>query len=186
MTLSSDDKELLLRIARQHIFTCLRGAEPPEYNITSEALAEKGVGAFVSLYLGKELRGCIGSFGSPTPLFETISDMAVAAATTDPRFDPLTPADLLSIVIEISVLTPVKRATDVSEIEVGRHGLYIVKGEKRGVLLPQVAAEQGWGRNEFLDHTCMKAGLEPGDWKADDAEIYTFEADIMKEVRKVI
>ncbi|MFQ5328613.1 MAG: AmmeMemoRadiSam system protein A [Thermodesulfobacteriota bacterium] len=186
MALSKEDKDLLLRIARKHIFTCLRGGEPPEFNITSGALSEKGMGAFVSLHIGKELRGCIGSFGSPTPLFETISDMAVAAATTDPRFEPLTPSELMAVVIEISVLTPMKKIDDVSEVEVGRHGLYIVKGDKKGVLLPQVATEQGWVRNEFLDHTCVKAGMEPGDWKEDGAEIYTFEADIIKEERKSV
>ncbi len=186
MTLSSEEKDLLLQVARQHIFTCLRGGEPPEYNITSGALCEKGMGAFVSLHIGKELRGCIGSFGSPTPLYETISDMAVAAATTDPRFEPLTPSELMATVIEISVLTPMKKIDDVSEIEVGRHGLYIVKEAQKGVLLPQVAIEHGWGREQFLDHTCIKAGMEPGDWKADGAEIYTFKADIIKEHRKSI
>ncbi len=186
MMLSSEEKDLLLRIARQNISACLRGGEPPEYNITSGALCEEGRGAFVSLYIGKELRGCIGSFGSPTPLYETISNMAVAAATTDPRFEPLTPSELMATVIEISVLTPMKKIGDVSEVEVGRHGLYIVKGEQKGVLLPQVATEQRWVRDEFLDHTCVKAGMEPGDWKEDGAEIYTFEADIMQEERKSI
>ncbi|MFQ5586489.1 MAG: AmmeMemoRadiSam system protein A [Thermodesulfobacteriota bacterium] len=183
MTFSSEERDLLFKIAREAIASCIGGGEPPSIDVPYEALCEKGRGAFVSLHKGKELRGCIGSFGSPTPLYETISDMAVAAATTDPRFEPLTPEELREVTLEISVLTPLKKIGDVSEIEVGRDGIYIMKGANKGVLLPQVATEYGWEREQFLDHTCLKAGLKPGEWKDEGVAINPIEAEIFSEQR---
>jgi AmmeMemoRadiSam system protein A len=106
--------------------------------------------------------------------------MAVSAATEDPRFPTLEPAELGKVAIEISVLTPFEKISDPEVIEVGRHGLYMEKGMNRGLLLPQVATEYGWDRYHFLDQTCLKAGLPAGAWK-EGADIYTFSAQIFNE-----
>jgi len=147
--------------------------------VRSPCLLEKR-GAFVSIKKDGDLRGCIGIFISDKPLYLTVVDMAISAATQDPRFMPLTAPELSQISIEISALTPLKKIEDVSEIEVGRHGLYIVKGYCRGVLLPQVATEYCWDRTQFLEHTCLKACLPTDGWK-DGAEICTFEAEVFGE-----
>ena len=181
MTLSHEEKKVLLALAREAIAISLRGEEPPEHRVTHAALREEGRGAFVSLHRKGVLRGCIGALMSPPPLYETISNMAVAAATADPRFEDVTSTELEKIDIEISVLTPLRKVIDVQEIEVGRHGIYLLKGDHKGVLLPQVATEYGWKREQFLDHTCIKAGLKPGEWSDEGVEIYIFEAEIFKE-----
>ena len=104
--------------------------------------------------------------------------MAEAAALRDPRFPPVNEKELPDLEIEISVLTPLKKIADVSEIEVGKHGIYIKKGWNSGLLLPQVATEYGWNRQTFLEHTCQKAGLPSNAWKEKGTEIYIFSADI--------
>ena len=137
-------------------------------------------GAFVTITIGGELRGCIGTFREDTPLFRTVAQMAVAAASEDPRFPPLTAAELPKIHVEISALTPMKPVADVREIEVGRHGLYITRGFNSGVLLPQVATEYGWDRTTFLEQTCRKAGLPKNAWQ-EGAKILSFEAEVFGE-----
>ena len=109
--------------------------------------------------------------------------MAIAAATQDPRFSPVTPDELPYISLEISILSPIKEIKDPFEIEIGRHGLYIAQGKKRGVLLPQVAIENRFDRFTFLEQTCLKAGLPPSSW-LEGATIFTFEADIFAEPLK--
>jgi AmmeMemoRadiSam system protein A len=104
--------------------------------------------------------------------------MAEAAAFRDPRFTPVTEKELSDLDIEISVLTPLKKITDVREIEIGKHGIYIKKGWLSGLLLPQVATEYGWDGETFLENTCMKAGLPTTAWQDKDTEIYIFSADI--------
>lgn len=181
MPLTRAEKDTLLMIARSAIETYVNTGSIPEVDPPSPSLSEDS-GAFVSIHKWGRLRGCIGTFASPNPLFITVRDMAVAAASKDPRFAPLEAAEIEDISLEISVLSPLKEIKDLSEIEVGRHGLYIMKGKKRGVLLPQVAIEHGFDRETFLDNTCLKAGLEPDDWR-DGATIFTFEAEIVKEDR---
>lgn len=180
MSISQENKKLLLNIARRTIESHVKEKKVPAFSTSNPELIEKS-GAFVSLHKGHDLRGCIGVFTSEKPLYETVVDMAVSASSCDPRFYPVTEDELLDISIEISVLTPMKRITDVSEIEVGRHGIYIIKGRNRGVLLPQVATEYNWDRETFLDHTCLKAGLAQNSWKNKDTEIYTFEAEVFGE-----
>ena len=182
MPLTTEEKKILLEIARASIEAHLAHKPMPAPDVKSPGLLEKR-GAFVSLHAKGRLRGCIGVFLSTTPLYETISDMAISAATKDDRFYPVTKEELGGIEIEISVLTPLMKISDVAAIEVGRHGIYIIKGSKRGVLLPQVAIEYGFDRETFLDQTCIKAGLRPGSWK-DRADIYVFEAEIFKEEGK--
>ena len=181
MTLSHEEKNVLLSFAREAIAISLRGGEPPEHRVPHAALREEGRGAFVTLHKKGALRGCIGALTSPSPLYETIANMAVAAATGDPRFENLTLAELERVDIELSILTPLKKVDDIAEIEVGRHGIYLLKGDHKGVLLPQVASEYGWTREQFLDHTCLKAGLKPGEWGDEGVEIYTYEAEIFSE-----
>ena len=182
MPLTTEEKKILLSLARASIEARLAGKLAPVPDVKTPGLLEKR-GAFVSLHAKGRLRGCIGIFLSEGPLYETIPDMAISAATKDDRFSPVTKEELNGVEIEISVLTPLMKISDVKEIEVGRHGIYIIKGSKRGVLLPQVAIEYGFDRETFLDQTCIKAGLKPGDWK-NKADIYIFEAEIFKEERK--
>lgn len=180
MPISQENKKLLLNIARRTIESHVKEKKVPAFSTSNPELLEKR-GAFVSLHKEHDLRGCIGVFTSDKPLYQTIVDMAVSASSCDPRFYTVTEDELPDISIEISVLTPLKRISDISEIEVGRHGIYIIKGRNRGVLLPQVATEYNWDRETFLSHTCMKAGLAPDSWKEKDIEIYTFEAEVFGE-----
>jgi len=140
------------------------------------------LGAFVTLTLDGELRGCIGHMVGDAPLYQTVVRAAVDAATEDPRFPPLPAAQVKAVEIEISVLSPLKRVRDVhdqDEIQVGRHGLYLLYGQQRGVLLPQVPVAQGWDRAEFLEQICLKAGLPTACWE--QATLYTFTAQVFSE-----
>jgi AmmeMemoRadiSam system protein A len=111
----------------------------------------------------------------------TVEEMAAAAAFQDPRFPPLRKEELKDLRVEVSVLTPLRRVNDVGEIEVGTHGLYIRRGGRGGLLLPQVATEWRWDRDTFLKETCRKAGLAPEAWKDPETEIYVFSADVFGE-----
>ena len=127
------------------------------------------------------LRGCIGSFTGSGPLVDTVREMAVSASTRDPRFPPLSEAELGEVDLEISVLSPLRPVSDPNEIEVGRHGIFITRGFHSGVLLPQVASEYGWDRETFLEHTCAKAGLPADAWRDADTRIEVFEAQVFGE-----
>ena len=127
------------------------------------------------------LRGCIGSFVGTGPLIDTVREMAISASTRDPRFPPLTTAELEEVDLEISVLSPLRQIDDPSEIEVGRHGIFITRGFHSGVLLPQVATEYGWDRETFLEHTCAKAGLPADAWRDPETQIEVFEAQVFGE-----
>jgi AmmeMemoRadiSam system protein A len=138
-------------------------------------------GAFVTLHTRDgSLRGCIGHMVGEGPVGELIIDLAVASGTRDPRFAPVGEDDLGDLVYEISVLSPMKR-TAAEDVTPGVHGLYIRNGRHAGVLLPQVAAEWGWSREEFLAETCHKAGLPEHAWKDPRTEISTFTAQIFHE-----
>jgi AmmeMemoRadiSam system protein B/AmmeMemoRadiSam system protein A len=169
----------LLGVARRAIEATVREGRAPEPQSANPAL-QMPQGAFVTITIGGELRGCIGTFREDTPLYRTVGQMAVAAAKEDPRFPPLTATELPKIHLEISALSPMKPVTDVREIEVGRHGLYITRSFNSGVLLPQVATEYGWDRTTFLEQTCRKAGLPKDAWK-EGAKILSFEAEVFGE-----
>lgn len=179
MPLTQTEREKLIKLARLTLETCVRENKKPSAEADEPGLLTES-GAFVTLNKKGGLRGCIGVFASPNPLYKTVIDMTMAAASQDPRFIPVEPDELKDIDIEISVLSPLKETKDVNEIEVGRHGLFITKGKARGVLLPQVATEHGYDRIKFLEQTCVKARLNPNDWKQ-GATIFTFEAEIIKE-----
>lgn len=178
--LNPGEQKRLLAVARDTIVKLIWGKRPDSHEADLEGLNFKR-GAFVTIHRRGQLRGCIGNFFSETPLVRTVEEMAVAAATQDPRFPPLGRAELEDIDLEISVLSPLKPISDIEEIQVGRHGIYIVSPRGRGVLLPQVATEQGWDRDTFLDHTCLKAGLQPGCWRDPDVQILIFSAQVFGE-----
>jgi AmmeMemoRadiSam system protein B/AmmeMemoRadiSam system protein A len=175
--LNEEDKRTLREVARQAIRSRCRGEPMPEISSGSAKLKEK-CGAFVSLHKGEELRGCIGMIEAKAPLLETVKQMAVQAAFSDPRFCTVREEELADLDIEISVLTPLRPVKSTDEIEIGKHGLYIRKGYRSGLLLPQVAAERGWDREQFLQWTCRKAGLPDHAWKDTDAELFLFSADV--------
>ncbi len=178
--LNEAEKALLLYIARESIASALEGRPPRLPEEVPPKLLEP-YGAFVTLTKHGQLRGCIGTFHADKPLYQIVFEMARSAAFNDPRFPPLAPEELPEVEIEISVLSPMWRARSPEDVEVGKHGVYIVRGVHRGVLLPQVAVEYGWDRETFLDHTCLKAGLPPGCWQDPETEIYLFTAEIFSE-----
>ncbi len=179
--LSDADKHDLLRIARSTVesYVKTRTASPLNTTTYSENLKQKA-GAFVTLKIDGELRGCIGSFDPNIPLYKVVQEMAIASSTRDSRFEPVKEKELESIRIEISVLTPMQKIKNVSEIELGKHGIYIRKGFAGGTFLPQVATETGWTLDEFLGHCARdKAGIGWTGWK--EADIYIYEALIFEE-----
>ena len=180
MTYSNSERKELLRIARKSIAAALTREPGREAIPTSSALNEPR-GAFVTLRLGNELRGCIGYIEPNLPLSKTIHEVAQKAAFEDPRFPELTQDELSVIEIEISVLSPVERVTNIQEIEIGTHGLVIESGAARGLLLPHVATSYKWDREQFLRQTSIKAGLQPDAWKKPDVMIYKFSTETFSD-----
>lgn len=178
--LTQQDKELLLRVARRSIESGFAEEQLSQLAAGSPIVDER-MGAFVTLKKRGRLRGCIGFLEGKKPLYETIKEMAQAAAFEDPRFPPVKEDELVDLDIEISVLTPLVQIRDIREIEVGIHGIYIVKGLRSGVLLPQVATEHNWNRTVFLRETCNKAGLPQDAWKNEDTKIFIFSASVFGE-----
>jgi AmmeMemoRadiSam system protein A len=180
--LEEQEKRLLLKIARDTVESFARtGKKPklPRPEELSETLKSRR-GAFVSLHIKGDLRGCIGIFEGRGPLYATIQEMAVAAGWEDPRFPALDASELKDLEIEISVLSPLEKSC-AEKVEVGKHGIYITRGYNRGVLLPQVATEYCWDRETFLCQTCVKAGLPPDSWRDKNTQIEVFSADVFNE-----
>ena len=177
--LSTQEGKKLLNIAKNSISSAFSGM-PYSVSETSDNLNRK-TGVFVTLYHNKELRGCIGFIESGMPLWKSVAEAARLSAFEDPRFPPLRKEELGKIRFEISVLTPpkmIKNKKRALEISIGKDGLIVEQKGRSGLLLPQVATEYGWNRNEFLEHTCTKAGLPTDAWKDEETEIYIFSADI--------
>jgi len=177
---SDEEKKILLKLARNTIVRYLSDGELGKLPEMTGYFNEI-CGAFVTLHKNGSLRGCIGNMIGHGPLAETIREMAVAASTQDPRFPKVTMDEVEDIDIEISVLSPMHRISDIGEIEVGRHGILMRLGIHQGVLLPQVAVEQGWNREEFLANTCAKAGLPSSSWRDPGISIEIFSADVFGE-----
>lgn len=178
--MNDDQKKSLLSLARRTMAARLTN-KPYPLPDPEPADSGGGQGAFVTLHLEGALRGCIGVFEGGESLGETIKQMAISAAFGDPRFPALSSMrELARCDIEISVLSPLKETTP-EEIEVGRHGVCVSRGMNRGVLLPQVATEQGWDRETFLAHTCLKAGLPSAAWRDPDTRLESFTAEIFGE-----
>lgn len=178
--LDIDAQKELLALARKTLESYLATGKIPEFDSDKPELHQEA-GAFVSLHCGDELRGCIGLITPDGPLFRTVQHCAVSAACEDYRFERVTPEELPGISLEISVLSPLERTKDVSGITVGKHGLYMVRGNRRGLLLPQVATDWGWDRETFLAETCMKAGLDGAAWQDPATAIYQFQAQVFSE-----
>lgn len=175
--ISEGEKKQLRSLAWTAIENAVHGKKPPAPGAVTGKLKEP-YGIFVTIKKHGDLRGCIGRIIGDQPLYASCQEMARAAALEDPRFPPVTPDELKDLKIEISVLTPMQRVENKAEIVVGRDGLYIRKGMSSGLLLPQVAVEQGWNVDQFLAHTCYKAGLPVEVLAAKDTEVYRFSAEI--------
>jgi AmmeMemoRadiSam system protein A len=172
--------QFLLNIARTAIDHKINNqpySPPPR----EEQSLNDRAGCFVTLKMNDQLRGCIGNFQSRRPLYQEVALMAVAAATQDPRFAPLTKPELDLVNIEITILSPLEKISDPEDITIGEHGIYLEHGINRGVLLPQVATEHQWDALTFLRQTCQKAGLAADMWQAPDTEIYRFRGEIIAE-----
>jgi uncharacterized protein len=177
---SPEERAMLLQLAHRAIGSAFDGDRlnlaPP-----TEHLGETR-GAFTTLHLNGKLRGCIGYVVPTQSLFRTVAETAQAAAFDDPRFSPVTPSEALGLEIEISVLSPL-RPIRPEEIVVGKHGLVIRKGSRKGLLLPQVPMEWGWDRETFLAQTCKKAGLPPDAWQH-GIELQGFTAEVFGEFHR--
>jgi len=186
-SIAAQEQKILLEQARESIAAELEGRKPVYHDISKleDSALEKPCGAFVTLHKqgasGRSLRGCIGRMTANLPLIETVRLMAREAAFDDPRFPPLKKEELEKCHIEISALSPMSPCSDPRQVKVGVHGLYLRRGGRAGVLLPQVPVEQGWNLDEYLEYICVKASLPPGSWKAPDAELLTFTATVFSE-----
>lgn len=180
--LTDADKKTLLHHARLAIEDYVQNKNSPEINTQnlSEVLLEPA-GAFVSLQLNGNLRGCVGRFNPDKPLYSVVQNMAISAATRDSRFDPITSKELDKINIEISVLTPIQKIDSIDQIQMGQHGIYIKKGNNTGTFLPQVAESTDWSLEEFLGHCSKnKAHIGWDGWRL--ADIYTYETITFDEM----
>jgi hypothetical protein len=183
LLLTDADRQELLHIARNTIRAYLMESVVPAVDTVSlsKSLLNKA-GAFVTLKKADELRGCIGHFEADKPLYKIVQQMAIAAASQDYRFDPVTQAEMKQIHIEISVLTPMHKISNVNEIRLGTDGIYIKKGSRSGTFLPQVATETHWDLEEFLGHCARdKAGIGWDGWKDKDAEVFVYQAFVFGE-----
>lgn len=178
--LTLEQRDALLELARTSIETHLKGGTP-EISIGDDPRLKQHGAAFVTLSRAGKLRGCIGYSEPLYPLHETVARCAVAAATQDYRFAPVTLEELVELSISISALTPLEKLERVADLEPGRHGLMVVGEGRKGLLLPQVASERGWDAETFLNETCRKAGLPTDAWRKDDVELFVFQAEVFGE-----
>ena len=181
--LKKNEEQVLVKIARDSLGLYLNQRLLPElsaYPATPNLQKECGVFVTLKNKKSKELRGCIGYLSGVKPLREAVRDCTVESATRDQRFPPMQPGEDQTVSIEISVLTPPQKIGSIKQIEIGKHGLIISKGLRRGVLLPQVPVEWGWNREDFLKAICQKAGLSEDAWK-EGADLYIFSAQVFRE-----
>jgi len=179
---NQEQKKSLLDLVRKILETTLAGQPVNNYE-SQDDLFNENRGCFVSLHNQGQLRGCIGQFQPNQPLIQTIRQMAIAA-TQDSRFthNPITLAELPSIEIELSILTPLKETSGPLSLELGTDGIYITKGHQSGCFLPQVATETGWTQEQFLQHCCQdKAGLPPNAWQDPQTTTHLFQAEIFND-----
>ncbi len=181
-TLSQNEKNKLLSLARETLETYIKEGQKPKTSITEPALQEQ-LGCFVTLRKNGQLRGCMGEFSPKEPLWQTVIDRTVVAATGDPRFSPVKPDELDEISLEISVLSKPEAIDDWQKIELGTHGVIVQKGNRGGTYLPQVGTEHNWeNREEFLVHLCAnKAGLPIDCYKDESVDLLTYTADVFSE-----
>lgn len=175
---SPSERQWLLALAHRSIEAAVEERELEEISPPGEHLAECR-GAFTTLHMHGKLRGCIGYVFPTSPLYRTIGETARAAALDDPRFHPVTPGEVTFLKVEISVLSELRPIVP-DEIVIGKHGLVVTRGSRRGLLLPQVPLEWNWNAVTFLAQTCLKAGLAPDSWRY-GAELQAFTAEIFGE-----
>ena len=177
--LTPDQKQALLDLAREAVHARVAGGTGPDVRATDLPAAS---GVFVTIKRGDELRGCLGTLDSHGPLADDVVRCAADAATRDPRFERVSVAELPDLSLEVSVLGPLEPVdpTDAAAVAIGRHGLVVEHGHRRGLLLPQVATERGWTVDEFLQQTCVKAGLAPDAWRR-GARVWRFDAEVFGE-----
>ena len=178
---SPAERQRLLQIARAAIVAHVNGTAGPD--VDPRDLDGPRAGAFVTLHVGGQLRGCIGHIEADDLLPRVIARCAVSACSSDPRFPAINRTEVDQVSIELSILGGLEPIRDVDDIEIGRHGLVIEKDWQRGLLLPQVATEWHWDRVQFLEHTCRKAGLPPDAWKR-GATMWRFDAEVFGELER--
>jgi hypothetical protein len=181
MEISNEEKQILLTIAKNSVAGIYSKTDPAEIDSEKYPVLDKKCGAFVTLTINKKLRGCIGYIITENPLYETIKSAAKKAAVEDPRFPPLRKSELKDISIEISVLSEPFKMNSYDEIELGKHGLIVTEGFRRGLLLPQVPFEHGMDKDEYLSALCQKAGLPADAWKEKVLDIEMFTASVFSE-----
>jgi len=177
--LNTDERRALLRLARDSIRAAFRDEAPPLPCLLTPQLQAPGA-AFVSLHLRAELRGCVGTLRADHALYVSVAERARAAAFEDPRFAPLTVAELAEVEIEISRLSRLQPAGP-TEVVPGIHGVAVTAGERRGVFLPQVAPRYGWDAETLLAEVCLKASLPPDAWQWAETRLEIFEAEVFGE-----
>lgn len=179
MNFSKTDEEILLKLAYKAAKAYIDSGKTDidEHIEVTENLRNFG-GAFVSAYIEGSLRGCIGTFSEDKPIYIAVQNMAKAAVGSDSRFQAISKSESQKLELEISVLSPRIEINDISEIEIGKHGIYISRGANRGTFLPQVAVEQNWTVEEFLSNCARyKAGMDWDGWM--DAELFTYETHVI-------
>ncbi len=177
--MTEEQKQILLKTAKDAVAGAVNN-RPAAAPSCDDGDLNRQQGCFVTLKNGQSLRGCIGRFTTDIPLIRLVAEMGLAAARKDPRFvaDPITPAELEQLHIEISVLSAMKQTDDPLSLRLGIDGIYITKGYCSGCFLPQVATETGWTKEEFLSYCCAhKAGLDPDAWRDPDTDVSLFTAD---------
>jgi AmmeMemoRadiSam system protein A len=172
------EQRYLLALARRALDARVRRSPPPEPECGGALDAPANV--FVTIHNRGELRGCLGRLDARARLAETIAQLAASVSDSDPRFDPVSLLELPDLDIEISVLTPERAIETIDEIELGRHGVIVEQGARRGLLLPQVAKEHQWDRETLVSHTCLKAALPRDAWRR-GALLFVFEAQVFSE-----
>jgi len=180
-SLTNEEKKELLALARKSVESVVGKDIFYEPQESASAALNQERGAFVTLTIGGELRGCIGYTSAIKPLYMTVRDTATHAALHDPRFSPVTASELPHLEYEVSVLSPLRRVTDIPQIRIGEHGLLMKNGDSEGLLLPQVPVEQKWDRQTFLEQTCRKARMDSGCWKDENTDIFSFTAVVFNE-----
>lgn len=179
--LTKEEKEELLSLAKRSIIEYITRRKVIDVDMKNPKLIADGA-TFVTITRGGHLRGCIGNIQPIMPLYKSVIRSSISASCTDPRFPPMNKKELEDMNIEISILSPFEILKDVRSIEIGRDGLYIMKDGLSGILLPQVAKEQGWDKETFLREVSLKAGLPEDAWK-NGATLYRFSAEIIKKAQ---
>jgi len=176
--LSAEDRRAILGYARDSVHAAVLRTAPPV--APAQGAFRTSCGVFVTVHIQGKLRGCIGVVEAVEPLSASIVHCAAGAALRDPRFSPIRAEELSGVEIEVSLLSPPAPIL-ASQIELGRHGLIVAKGHRRGLLLPQVAVQHRLSREQFLAETCRKAGLAGDAWESDEVSILGFECAVFSD-----